>query len=79
MPLSAEQRRALAMLATAGHDGVAQAVLSARGFDATLIAGLVSRGMAILTIKKVQAGGKLTAVAMVRITETGRRVLAAKD
>jgi hypothetical protein len=38
------------MLATAGQDGVAQAVLSARGFDATLIAGLVSRGMAILTI-----------------------------
>ncbi len=31
MPLSADDRRALAMLATSGHDGVAQAWLSAHG------------------------------------------------
>jgi hypothetical protein len=40
--LTAEQRRALAMLATAGRNGVARALLSAHGFDASLIAGLVN-------------------------------------
>jgi hypothetical protein len=79
MPLSADQCRALAMLATAGQDGVAQAVLSAHGFDATMIADLVNRGLATLTMEKIRANGKLIAVAMVRITKTGRRVLAAGD
>jgi hypothetical protein len=77
MPLSADQRRALVMLATAGQGGIAQAVLSAHGFDATMIAGLVNRGLATLTMEKIRADGKLIAVAMVRITEAGRRALAA--
>ena len=38
--LDAEQRRALAMLATAGRNGTTQALLSAHGFDASMIAGL---------------------------------------
>jgi|SRR6266404_4282123 hypothetical protein len=75
MPVSAEQRSALVMLATAGRDGVAQALLSARGFDATMTADLVNRGLATLTMEKVLTSGKLIAVAMVRITEAGRRVL----
>ncbi len=77
MLLCADQRRVLAMLATAGQDGVAQALLSAHGFDATMIAGLVNRGLATLMMEKVRADGKLIAIAMVRITEAGRRVLAA--
>jgi hypothetical protein len=32
------------MLATSGHNGVTQALLSAHGFDASLIAKLVNRG-----------------------------------
>ena len=79
MLLSADQRRALAMLSTAGQDGTAQALLSAHGLDATMIAGLVSRGLATLTMEKVRASGKLIAVATVRITEAGRRALAAED
>ena len=79
MALSADQRRALAMLATAGEDGVAQALLSAHGFDATVIAGLVNRGLATLKMEKVRAGGKLIAVAMVRITEGGRRASTADE
>ena len=67
------------MIATAGKDGVAQALLSAHGFDATMIAGLVNRGLATLTMEKVRTSGKLIAVALVRITETGQRVLAAED
>src|SRR5712664_536915 len=52
MALSADQRRAFAMIATAGKDGVAQALLSAHGFDATMIADLVNRGPATLTMEK---------------------------
>ena len=58
---------------------MAQALLSARGSDATMIAGLVNRGLATLTTDKVLASGKVTAVAMVRITEAGCRALAASD
>jgi hypothetical protein len=74
--LDAEQRRALAMLTTAGRNGTTQALLSAHGFDASMIAGLVSHGLATITAEKVRAGGKLVAVVQVRITEAGRDALA---
>jgi hypothetical protein len=79
MPLSAEQRHVLGMLSTAGCDGVAQALLSAQGFDASMIASLANRGLATLANEKVLANERLTVVAMVRITEAGRRALAAED
>jgi len=67
MSLTAEQRRALAMLGTVGRNGVPQALLSAHGFDATLIAELVNHGLATVTAERVRASGKLIAVAKVRI------------
>jgi DNA-binding MarR family transcriptional regulator len=79
MLLSADERRVLAMLLPAGSTGIAQAALSAQGFDASMIAGLVNRGLAILTTERILDDGKLTAVAMVRITEAGRRALAAEN
>jgi hypothetical protein len=72
MSLSAEQRHVLAMLSTAGNDGVAQALLSAQGFDASIIASLANRGLATLTTKKVLANERLTVVAKVRIAEAER-------
>jgi hypothetical protein len=74
--LNAEQRRALAMLTNAGRNGTTQALLSAHGFDASMIAGLVSDGLATITAEKVRAGGKLVAVVHVRITEAAREALA---
>jgi hypothetical protein len=62
------QRDALAMLATSSHDGATQALLSARSFDASLIASPVNEGLVTLTTEKMQAGGKLIAVAKARIT-----------
>jgi hypothetical protein len=53
MRLSAEQRHVLTMLSTAGSDGVAQALLSAQGFDASMVDGLANRGRATLTTEKV--------------------------
>src|SRR6266446_3749916 len=50
--LTPEQRRALAMLATAGRDGATQALLSAHGFDASMIAGLVNRGLRPSRLKR---------------------------
>jgi hypothetical protein len=75
MSLTAEQRCALAVLATSGYNGVTQAPLSAHGFDASMIADLVNHGLATLTAEKVRAGAKLIAIARVRITEAGREAL----
>jgi hypothetical protein len=74
MSLTAEQRRALAMLATAGRDGVAQALLSAHGFDASEIAGLVNEGLATQTLSRGRAGGN-TEVVRIRIKAAGRRAI----
>jgi hypothetical protein len=58
MPLSAEQRRALAMLATA-HNGATQLLLRAHGFSRAMITGLVICGFAILTRGNVRGGGRV--------------------
>lgn len=56
--LSAEQRRALAMLATPGHGGVTQPFLIAHGFRRVMIGGLVNHGLVILTRENIRAGSK---------------------
>jgi hypothetical protein len=76
--LSAEQRRALAMLASAGRNGATQALLSTLGFDASMIAELVNQGLVTLSAEKVRAGGQLMAVVRARITKAGRDALAAE-
>jgi hypothetical protein len=78
MSLTAEQRRALTMLASAGPNGVSQALLMAHGFCVSMIAGLVKRGLATLTREKVRAGSGLVDVGNVRITAAGRDALAAE-
>jgi hypothetical protein len=79
MPFSADQRRVLAMLSAAGPDGVAQAILSAKGFDASMIAGVGQPGLATLITEEVWEGGEPSAVAIMRITEAGHRALATED
>jgi hypothetical protein len=61
-----------------GRNGATQALLSALGFDASLIADLVSHGLVTLKAEKVRAGGKLMEVAKARITDAGRDALAAE-
>jgi hypothetical protein len=73
--LSAEQRRVLTMLATAGHDGSMRSLLIAHGFGVLMINALVSHELATLAYEKVPAGGKLIEVAKVRIRTTGRRAI----
>jgi TolB-like protein len=78
MSLTAEQRRALAMLTHAGLNGASQASLMAHGFCTSMIAGLVKRGLATVTREKVPAGGRLVDVGKVRITAAGRHALTAE-
>jgi hypothetical protein len=76
--LTAEQRRALAMLTSAGLDGASQAWLMAHGFCVSMIAGLVKCGLATLSHEKVRAGDRLVNVGNVRITAAGRNALTAE-
>ena len=55
--LNAEHRRALATLATAGLDGATQSLLSAHGFGASLVVGLVDRGLVTIMYDRVRTGG----------------------
>ena len=78
MSLTAEQRRALIMLAAAGQNGVPRRLLSARGLDAQIIRALVNRGLAITTRDNLRADEKLVETGKVWITDAGRAALAAE-
>jgi hypothetical protein len=78
MPLSADERRALAKLASAGHNGVTQSLLTMYGFHPSTVAELVGRGVASMTQEKVGAAGGLVEVVTIRIREPGRDALAAE-
>jgi hypothetical protein len=73
--LNAEHRRALAMLATAGLDGASQSLLSAHGFGASLVVGLVNLGLVTTMYERVRAGGMSIEVTKVRITDEGHRAI----
>jgi hypothetical protein len=79
MSLTAEQRRALAVLTGAGPNGTSQALLMSYGFSVSMIAGLISRGLATLRRDKVQAADRSVEVAQVRITAVGTEALAAEE
>ncbi len=78
MTLNANQRRALALLASEGHSGVTQSLLTLYGFHESIVAELVGRGLASKTQEKVRAAGGTAEVVTIRITETGRDALTAE-
>ena len=71
------RRRALELLAGCGPDGCTEALLLAHGFTTSQMVELVRAGLATATAERVVAGGLKLEVARVRITEAGRRALAA--
>jgi len=73
--LTAEQRRALKILADAGINGVTVATLVAHGFSRTALAVLVRKGVVRARQGTVMADGKAIEVYRVRITTVGRRAL----
>jgi hypothetical protein len=73
--LNAEQRRAMATLAAAGLDGATQSLLSAHGFGASLVVGLINRELVMTMYETVRAGSTMIDVTKVRITHEGRRAI----
>jgi hypothetical protein len=73
-----EQRLALGVLADAGRDGAAEAIMAAR-FGVEVLAGLVRKGWASVDDETVHAGGSAFAVVRMKITEAGRHALAARS
>ncbi len=73
--LSAEQRRALEILADAGINGVTEATMLAHGFTRAMLAVFVRKGLARARRETAMAGRRPIVVYRVRITTAGRRVL----
>jgi hypothetical protein len=72
MTLSAEQRRALEMLADAG--GTLD-MLIANGFPAELLADLVSDGLAMMQGETVKVDERTSEIIRVMITDAGRNAI----
>jgi hypothetical protein len=73
--LSAEQRRALAVLAASGQIGFTDQLMMAHGFTFDLLANLIRAGLATATLRRKQVGVRMIEVAKVRITDAGRQTL----
>lgn len=75
MDLSAEQRRALKILAAAGPDGCTGATLFSRRFTIHMLADLVRDGLATARREIVRIGARKITVARVWITDAGRKAI----
>jgi len=73
--LSAEQRRALEILATAGGDGCTGAALFARGFTIDMLADLVRDGLATARRETLKVGKRKVTIARVWIADAGQRAI----
>ena len=62
-----------------GADGCTDALLVAHGFDFNLMARLVRERLATATPERTFATGKPVEVTRLRITDAGRRTLAAPE
>jgi hypothetical protein len=82
MPRAASSRtkpirlRALELLASS-RDGCTEAIMLAHGFSIDMMVELVNGGLASVTAERMVVGRERIEVAVVRITEAGRRALAA--
>jgi hypothetical protein len=74
-PTSPDQRRALRLLAWSGHDGMAEALLVARGVTVETMGALVKAGLATAHVERL-AWPAIT-VTWVRVTEAGREAIRA--
>ena len=73
--LSAEQRRALEILATAGLHGCTGAALFARGCTIDMLAALVRDGLATARRETLKVGKRNITIARVWIAEAGKQAL----
>src|SRR5262249_53152643 len=73
--LSAEQHRALTLLASSPHGANEDLLVHGHGFSRDVLASLVRRGFAAAEREVVMAGGKAIEVVRLRITAPGRRAV----
>jgi hypothetical protein len=73
--LSAEQRRALKLLAASRHGAKEDLLVRGHGFSRGVLASLVRRGLATAECETMMAGAKPVEVVRIRITDAGRRAL----
>jgi hypothetical protein len=73
--LSAEQRRALKLLASGRHGVNEELLVHSHDFRRPTIVGLIRAGLAAADREIVKAGGKPIEVVRVRITAAGRRAI----
>jgi hypothetical protein len=69
-----DRRRALDLLASR-RNGCTEAIMLAHGFTVELMLDLCVAGLATATPERMVAGGRTVEVAVIRITEAGRRAL----
>ena len=77
LSITAEQRRALRLLAGSPH-GCTEAIMLAHGFKTELLAVLVRDGLAAAEPGTVRTGRRQIEVVWVMITDAGRRALTSK-
>jgi hypothetical protein len=77
--LSADQRRALAMLDCNPRGGCTEPLLRAHGFRREVLAELVIAKLATAEDKRMVAGGKAVDVRWFGITDAGRRALSTRS
>jgi hypothetical protein len=73
--LSAEQRRALEILSTAGLHGCTGAALFARGLTIDMLAELVREGLATARRETLKVGKRKITIARVWIADAGKQAL----
>jgi hypothetical protein len=76
MSVTADQRRALALLTSDEH-GATEALMLAHGFHREMLAGLVLAGFATIVTETMRAGAAPINVERYRITDDGRAALLA--
>jgi hypothetical protein len=77
LKLSADQRRALGLLAEAESRGIPEPILvDEHGFTVDALVELVSAGYASVAPGRMQAGRRMIEVARVIATDAGRRIVA---
>jgi hypothetical protein len=73
--LSAEQRRALELLASSPHGAIDEVFVLAHGFSRDMLAGLVLAGLATVVTETLRADGPTIMVERIQITDAGRLAL----
>jgi hypothetical protein len=73
--ISAEQRRALEMLADAESRGNTIEMLIEDGFPAEMLADLVRNGLASMQGDTMKVGGRAIEIIRVQITDAGQRAI----